>query len=183
MLHGVFAAASPREKTLMNQIGRVIETLIVQSRWLLTPFLLGLIIGVVALLYTFIAKLVAYIMLLGTSPAEEVIVGILKLVEISLTANLLVILICSGYAHFVAKIHPANQGNLPNGLVGIGFSGVKQRLLGSILAIAAISVLDWFVDINRSADTVKLGWVVGIFLSLAVAMLMLAIADWLRERD
>jgi uncharacterized protein (TIGR00645 family) len=99
----------------------------------------------------------------------------------SLTANLLIILICSGYAHFVAK--PTNPSYLPDGLVGIGFSGVKQRLLGSILAIAAISVLDWFVDINRSVDTVKLGWVVGIFLSLAVAMLMLAIADRLRERD
>jgi uncharacterized membrane protein YqhA len=48
MLHGVFEARSAKGKTLMNQIGRVIEMFIVESRWLLAPFLLRLIIGVVA---------------------------------------------------------------------------------------------------------------------------------------
>ena len=44
-------------------------------------------------------------------------------------------------------------------------------------AIAAVSVLEWFTDIDRKADSVKLAWVVGILLAFAVAMLVLAIAD------
>ncbi|MBV8319629.1 MAG: TIGR00645 family protein, partial [Hyphomicrobiales bacterium] len=51
------------------------------------------------------------------------------------------------------------------------------KLLGSIVAIAAVSVLEWFTDIDRKADSVKLAWVVGILLAFAVAMLVLAIAD------
>ncbi len=161
----------------MDRIARAIEIIILQSRWLLLPFLFGLIVGLVALLYVFVVKLGAYLPHLPNAEEEEVIVGILKLVDLSLTANLLLIVICSGYENFVAPIRGAERAEWPDGLVGIGFSSLKQRLLGSILAIAAINVLDWFMDINRSAEAGKLGWIVGIFLAFAVAMLLLAIAD------
>ncbi len=161
----------------MNRAGRAIETIILQSRWLLAPFLLGLIAGLVALLYTFVKKLAGFITLVGAASDDEVIVGVLKLVDLSLAANLLLIVICSSYENFVARIDPEEHGNRPGGLIGIGFSGLKQKLLGSILAIAAVNVLEWFMDIDRSADNTKLAWVVGILLAFAVAMLVLAIAD------
>jgi uncharacterized membrane protein YqhA len=50
-------------------------------------------------------------------------------------------------------------------------------LLGSIVAIVAVNVLDWFLDIDRSADNHKLTWVVGILIAFAVAMLLLAFSD------
>jgi uncharacterized protein (TIGR00645 family) len=161
----------------MNWLGRAIEMAILQSRWLLAPFLLGLIIGLAALLYTFLVKLVAFLGLVRTGSEEDVIVGVLKLVDLSLTANLLLIVICSGYENFVTRIGRTQRTGWPDGLVGIGFASLKQRLLGSILAIAAINVLEWFMDIDRHADNTKLAWVVGILLAFAVAMLVLAIAD------
>jgi uncharacterized protein (TIGR00645 family) len=169
--------AAGAEESLMNRLERAIETAIVQSRWLAAPFLLGLIVGLAALLYTFAMKLAAFLALAMTGTEEEVIVGLLKLVDLSLTANLLLIVICSGYENFVGRIDREACANWPNGLIGIGFSGLKQKLLGSILAIAAVNVLEWFLDIDRSADNTKLAWVVGILLAFAVAMLLLAIAD------
>ncbi len=148
-----------------------------QSRWLAAPFLLALVIGLAALLAAFVLKLVSFLTLVGTGTEDQVIVGVLKLVDLSLTANLLLIVISSGYENFVARINPEAQKKLPDGLIGIGFSGLKHKLLASILAIAAVSVLEWFMDIERSADNTKLAWVVGILLALAVAMLLLAIAD------
>jgi uncharacterized protein (TIGR00645 family) len=165
----------------MNRIERAIEAVILQSRWLAAPFLLGLIVGLAALVFTFITKLIAFVRLAQTGSEEEVIVGILKLVDLSLTANLLLIVICSGYENFVARIDRAEHTNRPEGLIGIGFSDLKQKLLGSILAIAAVNVLEWFIDIDRSVDNTKLGWVVGILLALAIAMLVLAIADRLSD--
>jgi uncharacterized protein (TIGR00645 family) len=167
----------------MNRIERAIQLTILQSRWLIAPFLLGLIVGLAGLLYKFMIKLGGFLTLVKAAPDEEVIVGVLKLVDLSLTANLLLIVICSGYENFVGRIHPTEQGNWPEGLIGIGFSGLKQKLLGSILAIAAINVLEWFMDIDRNADNIKLGWVVGILLAFAVAMLVLAIADRLSDRQ
>lgn len=165
----------------MIRIGRAVEMIVLHSRWLVTPFLLGLIIGLGALLYTFAIKLISFLIQMQQVSEEEVIVGILKLVDLSLTANLLLIVICSSYENFVARIDPANQIRWPEGLIGIGFSGMKQKLLGSIVAIAAVNVLEWFIDIDRSVDNMKLGWVVGILLALATVMLLLAFADRLDE--
>jgi len=161
----------------MNRIARAIERIILGSRWLVAPFLIGLIIGLGALLYTFIVKLIGFVATVNRAPEDEVIVGVLKLVDLSLTANLLLIVIASSYQNFVAHIVAADHPRWPGGLIGIGFAGLKQKLLGSIVAIAAINVLEWFMDIDRSVDNVKLGWVVGILLVFAVAMLVLAIAD------
>lgn len=166
---------------LMNRLARAIEMVVLHGRWLVTPFLLGLIIGLGALLYTFVVKLVGFLTQVQGISEDEVIVGILKLVDLSLTANLLLIVICSSYQNFVARIEPASQIRWPEGLIGIGFSGMKQKLLGSIVAIAAVNVLEWFIDIDRSVDNMKLGWVVGILLALATVMLLLAFADRLDE--
>lgn len=161
----------------MNKAARSIETVILYSRWLAVPFLFGLIIGLAALIYTFGVKLFAFLLLVRTSSEEDVIVGMLKLVDLSLAANLILIVIFSGYENFITRIHPEAQAGVPEGLIGIGFAGLKQKLLGSILAIAAVSVLEWFMDIDRAADTVKLGWVVGILLAFAAASVLLALAD------
>lgn len=161
----------------MNRIERMIEAVIFASRWVVLAFLIGLIIGLAALLFAFSVKLVAFIPQVLTAELEDIIVGLLKLVDLLLVGNLIVIVICSSYENFVRPVDPALHANWPTGLVGIGFSGLKQKLLGSIVAITAVSALEWFMDIDRHADNVKLGWVVTILLSFAIAMLVLALAD------
>ena len=161
----------------MKQVIRIIEVIIFGSRWLVTPFLFGLILGLAALIVKFGVKLFDFVLAIRTTEPTEVIVGILGLVDLTLTANLIVIVICSSYENFVAPIDPAEHPNWPDGLIGIGFSGLKQKLLGSIVAIAAVSVLEWFMNVDTHGDGVKLAWVVGIFLAFAVAMLIVAIAD------
>jgi uncharacterized protein (TIGR00645 family) len=161
----------------MKQIARLIEQIVFGSRWLVVPFLFGLIVGLAALIIKFVIKLIEFALHVGAAEPTEVIVGLLSLVDLTLTANLIVIVICSSYENFVAPIDYAANPNWPPGLVRIGFSGLKQKLLGSIVAIAAVNALEWFADIDRQADSVKLGWVVAILLTFAVAMLVLAIAD------
>lgn len=165
----------------MNRIGRAIEQIVINTRWLIVPFLLGLIVGLIALLYAFLVKLGEFVLQVRGAPAEDIFVGILKLVDFALTANLLLIVISAGYQNYIARISRREKPNWPDGLLGIGFGGLKQKLLGSIVAIAAINVLEWFMDIDRNVDNVKLGWVVGILLAFAVAMLILAFADRISE--
>lgn len=161
----------------MKSITHWIELIVFGSRWLVTPFLIGLIVGLAALLYKFIIKLIDFVVQVRIAEPSDVIVGILGLVDLTLTANLIVIVICSSFENFVVPINTAEHPDWPQGLVRIGFSGLKQKLLGSIVAIAAVNALEWFTDIDRQADSVKLGWVVGILLAFAVAMLVLAVAD------
>jgi uncharacterized protein (TIGR00645 family) len=161
----------------MYRIQRAIEAIIFNSRWLVAPFLLGLIIGLASLLFKFALKLFDFVAELQTADPNTAIVGLLRLVDLTLTANLIIIVICSSYENFLASVDHGSHPNWPDGLLRIGFAGLKQRLLGSIVAIASVSVLEWFIDIDENADNKKLAWVVGILLAFAVAMLMLAIAD------
>jgi uncharacterized protein (TIGR00645 family) len=165
----------------MNAIVRFIETVVFASRFLIIPFLLGLIVGLAALIFKFGLKLFDFVLHVSAGESTESIVGLLGLVDLTLTANLLVIVICSSYENFVAPTNYAEHPNWPPGLVRIGFSGLKQKLLGSIVAIAAVNALEWFADIDRHADSSKLAWVVGILLAFAVAMLVLAAADRLSQ--
>jgi uncharacterized protein (TIGR00645 family) len=118
----------------MKQIARFIELIVFGSRWLVVPFLFGLIIGLAALIIKFGIKLVDFALRVAAAEPTEVIVGLLGLVDLTLTANLIVIVICSSYENFVAPIDYAEHPNWPPGLVRIGFPGLKQKLLGSIVA-------------------------------------------------
>jgi uncharacterized protein (TIGR00645 family) len=58
----------------MNRIERSIEAIIFNSRWLVAPFLLGLIVGLAALVYKFIAKLADFVMQIPIAAPADVIV-------------------------------------------------------------------------------------------------------------
>ena len=166
----------------MRRVGHFVEAIIFNSRWLIAPFLLGLVVGLAALVLKFLIKLYEFVIHIPQAPPADVIVGILTLVDLTLVASLIVLVICSIYDNFITDIDPAKHPEWPEGLVKIGFSGLKQKLFGAIAAIAAVNVLEWFMDIERQADNTKLAWVVGILLAFAVSMLILAVADWLSER-
>jgi len=167
----------------MNPIARFIELIIFSSRWVVVPFLLALVAALAVLLAKLIIAFVDFVVVVRGAEPSDVIVGILNLVDLTLIANLVLIVICSSYENFVRAIDYAKYPDWPRGLIRIGFSGLKQKLLGSIVAIAAVNVLEWFTDIDRHADNVKLAWVVGIMLAFAVATLVLAIADRIGSAD
>jgi len=167
----------------VRRMAHIVEAIIFNSRWLVAPFLLGLVIGLAALVLKFLIKLYDFVIQIPGAPPADVIVGILTLVDLTLIANLIVIVICSSYENFLTHVDPAKHPDWPDGLVKIGYSDLKQKLLGSIAAIAAVNVLEWFMDIERHADNTKLAWVVGILLAFAVSMLIISIADRISDHN
>lgn len=164
----------------MSRIARAIESLLVGSRWLLAPFYIGLALSLFVLLYKFGVQFFELVRHLPTASEAEVIVGVLGLVDISLVGSLVVIVIFSGYENFVSKLAP-DEPTWPDWMTKVDFSGLKQKLLGSIVAIAAIQVLEAFMNIDKQPDAARLGWLVGIFSAFVGATLVLAIADRLGE--
>ena len=167
----------------MRQSRDVVQTLIFYSRWLAAPFLCGLLLAVLLLMYRFFADLFALAMHVSGQGWHDLIVGVLNLVDIALTANLLLIVVFSGYENFIQRIESGQESNWPAGLIDVDFSALKQKLLGSIAVIAAVDALAWYLEIEKEADTAKLEWVVAFPVMFVVAMLMLAIADRLTRPD
>ena len=125
--------------------------------------------------------------------AVAIIFGVLAIAQPGITLEVLILLfalwaLVGGVLSLIGSVGAAEAREpwwplVFEGLLGIGFGGLKQKLLGSIAAIAAVNVLEWFMDIDRSVDNTKLAWVVGILLAFAVAMLILAIADRISEQS
>lgn len=159
------------------------QTVLYFSRWLAAPFLIGLLVGLVLLLYRFFADLIALVPRLPSLGWHELVVDVLNLVDIALTGNLILIVIFSGYENFIRKIDQ-NEGTVwPAGLIDVDFSALKQKLLGSIAVIAAVDALAWYLDLETTTDTSKLAWAIAFPLMFVVALLVLAIADRLGRRD
>jgi uncharacterized protein (TIGR00645 family) len=153
------------------------EGLIFNSRWLMAPFYLGLAISLVVLLYKFLEMLWEFILHAPHAKESDIILGVLSLIDVSLTGNLILIVMFSGYENFVSKIDPRGHPDWPEWMTKVDFAGLKQKLLASIVAISAIQVLKAFMNIDAVFDAQKMGWLVGVHLLFVFSALMLALSD------
>jgi uncharacterized protein (TIGR00645 family) len=163
----------------MRRVERGFQAAMFLSRWLLAPFLIGLMLALLLLLYRFVADFYAIARELPDLTWHALIVAVLNLVDVSLAANLVLIVVFSGYENFVAKRDPQARDGWPDGLTDVDFNALKQRLLGSLVVIAAVDSLAWYLDLEKYSDTSKLVWALAFPLMLVLAMVMLALADWL----
>jgi uncharacterized protein (TIGR00645 family) len=143
----------------MRQIERAFETTLLLSRWLLAPFLLGLVCCLLILLYRFGLDLYELAHKVPASGWHELVVDVLNLVDVALTANLVLIVVFAGYENFIRTSGAEANGRFPEGLADIDFG-----------------------DLEKYADTSKLGWVLAFPLVLVVALLLLAVADRLGRK-
>lgn len=155
---------------------RQFERVIFGSRWLLAPFYLGLAVSLAALLIKFVRELVHVLAGAPGSSADEIIIGILSLVDLSLIASLLLMVTLAGYESFVSRIDVATHGERLEWMGRIGFSDLKLKLMASIVAISAIRLLEGFMTADNLTDR-DLGWMVGIHLAFVVSAVMLAAMD------
>ena len=162
--------------------GRYIQASIFFSRWLLAPFLLGLLVCLLLLIYRFFAELIVLTIDVRGMPWHDVVTGVLNMADLALTANLILIVIFSSYENFIRRIDAAAHPDWPEGLTQVDFGSLKQKLLGSIVGIAAVDALAWYFDIEKYTDPSRLVWVLAFPVTFAAVMVLLAIADWLTAR-
>ena len=79
----------------------------------------------------------------GLEP-HQLIVLALTLCDTVLIANLVVIVIISGYENFVSKIDVEYKTGEPVWIKRLSHAGVKLKIAGSIVAISSISLLKQF---------------------------------------
>ncbi|MFZ2844926.1 TIGR00645 family protein [Psychrobacter sp.] len=165
---------------MLRNIEYWLEKVIFNSRWILAPFYLGLVFGIILLFVKFIQKLLLMFDTVFSASVSDVIVNILVLVDISLVASLLLIIIFSGYEIFVSKIDTGEHVDRPSWMGKVDFSGLKLKVIGAIVAISAIDLLKSFMDIPSElsdAEADKLMWKVIIHMTFVVSGLLFAIMD------
>lgn len=163
-------------------IERLIEKFLFASRWLLAPFFIALALALLVLLVKMVVAFYEFTLHALSASEADVILSILGLVDLTLLGSLLVIMIFSGYENFVSRIDPAQHADWPEWMAKINFTGLKLKLMSSIVAISAIQLLRAFVNV-QNLTTRELAWYVGIHLTFVVSGLLLALTDRLSEHQ
>jgi uncharacterized protein (TIGR00645 family) len=159
-----------------SRLASAIERAIFASRWLLAPMYLGLAVSLLLVLGKFVQKTVELARHTGTEDATKLITGTLSLVDLSLMGNLLVMVMFAGYENFVSRFGDVTEGKSPDWMGKVGFGALKLKLMTSIIAIAAVHLLENFMHVAE-IDNRELGWSVGILLAFVVSGLLLAVMD------
>lgn len=161
---------------ILHRVEKGLEYVLFSSRWLLAPFYVGLALSLVVLLIKFMAELFHIASHAFTATESEVILGVLALVDLALTGSLLIIVIFSGYENFVSRIDHGDHKDWPEWMGKIDFSGLKLKLLSSIVAISAIQLLKQFMSLNTVSDR-DLMWLVVIHVVFVASSVFLALSD------
>ena len=162
-----------------------VERVLFASRWILAPFYLGMVLALALLFVVFVRTLISDFAHIPTMDAEQVIVLALSLIDLSLTGNLLLIVIFSGYENFVSKIHVDDHEDRPSWMGTVDFSGLKIKLIASIVAISGIALLRAFLplgDNGAEVDGPRLRWMVVIHLTFVVSGVLMALMDWIGSK-
>jgi uncharacterized protein (TIGR00645 family) len=164
----------------MNRFEAELEHWVFRSRWLLAPFFIGLLLAIVALLIKFLKSLGTLALEMFTLTSDEMIISILTLVDSALIAALLLIIGFSGYENFVSKIGVGEHEDRPAWMGKVGFSDLKIKLMGAIVAISAVELLKAFINVDQFTWQ-HLGWKVGIHVTFVVSGVLFAITDRITE--
>jgi uncharacterized protein (TIGR00645 family) len=162
---------------------RWLEATLFASRWLMAPFYLGLVVALAILLAVFVGELASEVTHISEMTPESGILLGLSLIDLSLAGNLMLIVIFSGYENFVSRLDAGTREERPVWMGTVDFSGLKLKLVSSIVAISAIALLRSFMKIgDGQLDEGALRWQVIVHLTFVTSGVLLALMDLLSSR-
>lgn len=174
-----------------KKIESAFEHLLFSSRWLMVPIYFGLVLSLVLMLYKFGKQMWILFSTITTASSQDIIVGVLTLVDVSLVMNLLIIIIFSGYENFVSKMDDLHDhADRPEWMGQIGFGDLKIKLIASMVAISGIELLKGFMSVSTfltqggitQEQNLALIWMVVLHMTFVISGLLYALMDKLSAK-
>lgn len=165
------------EKSALKSVEHLIEGTILASRWLLVVFYLGLTAALGLYAVSFGRKLWEYFTKVMVVDETDAILKILSLIDASLVASLVVMVIISGYENFVSRFDNVNGGDAELSWLGkIDASSLKIKVASTIVAISSIHLLQVFLNADQYSEN-KIMWLTIVHMAFVLSALLLALID------
>jgi uncharacterized protein (TIGR00645 family) len=174
---------SGKEKSRVQlAIEGLLEKGIFGGRWLLAPLYIGLLLSMFPLLFRFFKDFIGLVKMSANADMHLVTLEVLELLDTVLLGNLIIIILFSGYENFVSKINVAEQSeDRPYWMGRVDFSGLKIKLIGSLVAISVIELLKDFMQ-EGEFDSKREMWRVGIHLTFVISGVLFALMDLIADK-
>ncbi len=166
----------------MEKLEQTLERMIFAARWLLAPLYVGLLLALLPILYRFFQAFWHMITHVQDATTAEVTLQVLELLDTVLLGNLIIIVLFAGYENFVSKITIAEGAkDRPHWMGYVDYSGLKIKLIGSLVAISVIELLKDFMK-EGTFDANREGWRIGIHMSFVISGVLFALMDMMADR-
>lgn len=160
----------------------LIENVLFKARWIMAPMYVGLIFALVLLVINFASELIYYMPKALSMETETAILVALKLIDLTFAASLVLIVIFSGYENFISRLDTIPEGQRPTWMGKVDFSGLKMKLIASVVAISSIHLLKVFMELGSGdADTEYVYLLAFIHIVFITSGVMMAIMDYLNS--
>ncbi|MCX6918279.1 MAG: TIGR00645 family protein [Verrucomicrobia bacterium] len=144
-----------KSEGIAQKLEHGLEYFIFASRWVQAPIYVALIFAAIAYAWKSVQELIHLLGGFATATESSIMLGILSLVDISMVANLVNMVVVGGYVTFVSRIDFGDNGDRPDWLDHINANTLKVKLAGSLASISAIHLLKSFIDITSAASADK----------------------------
>lgn len=174
-------AAKQSWQDIFKRIETGLEKFLFASRWLMAPFYV-LMVGSLAMLLVKFAQETWHIATHALAMSEaDAVLAVLSLIDITLTGNLMMMVLFAGYENFVSKMDVKDHEDRPDWMGKVDFSGLKLKLIASIVAISGINLLKNFMSLDAAVMSPgreqQLYWMVVIHMVFIASGVMLAVMD------
>ncbi len=163
------------------KIESALETIIFGSRWLQAPLYAGLILAGILYTYKFFIELLHLLSSVSEITESALMLGILTLIDFTMVANLLIMVIIGGYSTFVSQLDIDSHKDKPEWLQKVDSGTLKVKLAGALVGISGIHLLQIFINMeNKNPDTVM--WQIIIHVVFLFTSLMLAYTEKIQHQ-
>jgi uncharacterized protein (TIGR00645 family) len=171
----------PARPSNWERVEQALETILFASRWLMAPFYLLMVVALGMLLVKFAQECWHIVTHTMSMTESDAVLAVLSLIDITLTGNLLLMVLFAGYENFVSKMDIGDHKDRPDWMGKVDFAGLKLKLVASIVAISGINLLKNFMALEASTMTSakehQLFWMIMIHLIFILSGVMLAFMD------
>ena len=130
-----------------------LERAMFSSRWVLAPVYIALCFTLVVIAIKVVQIFLYEITHVFEMDLNQLLVFVLHIVDLALVGNLVLMVIFAGYENFVSKIDIANNSeDKPDWMGKLDFSGLKLKLIASIVAISSIGLLEAFIAVGTKTS-------------------------------
>lgn len=164
-----------------SPLERFAVALLLGSRWLMAPLYFGLIAALLIVLAEFFRELFHIVVDFSGFATAQVILAALKLIDLVLVGNLVLILLAAGAEIFSSRVLAEDHGGQAKWMGPVDFGALKLKIIASLVAIAAVDLLESFFNVE-TVDKSTILWEILILLAFGAAGVLLAVTDRLTEK-
>jgi uncharacterized protein (TIGR00645 family) len=167
-------SAPERRPLAMKQLELLIERVILASRWLLVVFYIGLAAALAVYAVSFSLKFFKIAVGVLTLDEEDMILAMLSLIDATLVASLIVMVMISSYENFVSRFEESTQDLSWLGKMDSG--SLKIKVASAIVAISSIHLLQVFMNAQQYENS-KIMWLTLMHLAFIASAVFLGLLD------